>query len=92
MAAGVDMAYHAYRDAIGSPLDPVSTFREGRKWVNLGIDILSFREAHRAGELSWWKWLRTLWGVRTEAVWAWDDPVPALRQAARFVRILGQKG
>ena len=67
---GVDLPMIAYLDLIGRPPAPVKMSREGRRWA---ITVI-------AGTRN---------GLQrppyTDAVWAADDPAPALTQAGRMV-------
>ena len=80
--AGVDIPYIAYQDCLGEPVEPVSTYNEGVKWVDLGMDVMAALEHRRQGRLSIWSWLRSIWDCRSYAYFAWDDPVPFLRHAS----------
>jgi D-aspartate ligase len=81
-ACGVDLPWIAYADAIGEPVAPVTQWRCGVKWLWLAEDVWAARQLGLgAGE-----WLRSLRGEKVGAVYAADDPRPALLDAARFVR------
>ena len=67
---GVDLPMIAYLDLIGQPPAPVTMVGEGRRWA---ITVI-------AGTRNGWQ--RPPY---TDAVWAADDPAPALAQAARTV-------
>ncbi len=84
--AGVDIPYIAYQDALGEPVEPVSAYNEGVKWVDLGMDVMAALEHRRQGRLSIWSWLRSIWGCRSYAYFAWDDPLPFLWHASGLVR------
>jgi predicted ATP-grasp superfamily ATP-dependent carboligase len=85
-ASGVDIPYIAYRDAIGQPLPPVFTWKQGVKWIRLIQDIDAARILHRTGRLSMGKWWRSIRGKRVHAVFAWDDLRPFLSDYAALVR------
>ena len=76
--AGVDIPYIAYRSFLGQRDDPVTTYKSGVKWLDLGRDIKSFLEYRKLKQLSWWSWLRSLSSVRSHAYFDWSDPVPFL--------------
>lgn len=84
-AAGVNLSYVAYRDAIGRPCPP-SRQRDGVRWTDLlrdGPD--SLREWWR-GELRLGDWLRPLAGVRADAWLSVRDPRPALGEIRPLTR------
>lgn len=87
--SGVDIPYIAYQDSLGEPIEPVFAYREGVKWIDLGMDFLSALEHRRHGGLSIWSWLRSIWNCRSYAHFAWGDPLPALHsfsdRAAKFL-------
>ena len=76
--SGVDLPYIAYRDALRKPVQPVSSYRQGVKWVNLAGDFIAFLEHQRRGQLRLREWLSSLRDVRSYAYFAWDDPMPAV--------------
>lgn len=75
--AGVEFPYLAWRLSQGLPVSPVRA-PPGVRWVRLVTDIPSALGALRAGELSPGDWLASLRGPRQAAVWAADDPLPAV--------------
>jgi D-aspartate ligase len=70
-ASGVDITHIAYLDLIGRPPKPVRMSREGRRWA---ITFMSGGPACLQRP------------PYTDAVFALDDPLPALVQASRLVR------
>ena len=75
--AGVDFPYLAWRLAQGLPVEPARA-RAGVRWVRLATDIPSALGALRAGELTLGGWMASLRRPRQAAVWALDDPLPAI--------------
>ena len=76
-AAGVELLYTMYCDALGWPL-PASrtqTFR-GMKWIYLRRDCQSALHHWMRGELTLRDWLGSLRGPMVEALFSWRDPVP----------------
>ncbi len=74
-AAGVDFPYLLYLRALHRELEP-TTFKENTKWVRLLTDLPTvvseiFRGRMRLGEV-----LESYRGVRSDAVYASDDPMP----------------
>lgn len=80
-ACGVDLPWIAYADAIGEPVVPVTQWRCGVKWVWLAEDLWAARQLGLGAA----GWLRSLRGEKVGAVYAADDPRPALADAGRFV-------
>ncbi len=76
-AGGVELHYAGYCDALGLPLPGELHQRYGSaKWIYFARDAVSAWYYHRHGELSIRGWLRSLRGVRADAVFSWRDPVP----------------
>jgi D-aspartate ligase len=86
-AGGVELLYTAYADAARLPLPSARTQRYGgAKWIYLRHDLQSALHYWRRGELGLHDWLRSLKGVRSDAVLSLTDPLPFaadLLQAAR---------
>lgn len=83
---GLNFPYIAYRDLLGYPLPVPGSPRGGRKVVLLGRDARSFRYYQARGELTWWRWIRSLLGRTREYYFAWDDLRPFAHQLRRYVR------
>lgn len=82
-AAGVELLYTMYCDALGWPLPANRTqhFR-GVKWIHLVRDLQSALFYWRRGELGLRQWWRSLQGVRAYAYFSWRDPWPFLASLA----------
>jgi hypothetical protein len=76
-AAGIELVYTAYCDAVGKPL-PISREQKykGTKWIYFRRDLQSALHYWRRRELTFGQWLRSVWGVRWDALFSWRDPVP----------------
>jgi predicted ATP-grasp superfamily ATP-dependent carboligase len=48
------------------------------KWLDTIADFQAFQQYHERGELAFTDWLKSLWGARAFALFAWDDPLPFL--------------
>ncbi len=81
-ACGVDLPWIAYADAIGERVEPLTQWRCGVKWVWLAEDVWAARSLGLGPR----EWLASLRGEKVGAVYAADDPWPALLDAAGFVR------
>lgn len=88
MAAGVDLPSIAYFDSIGQPLAPVTEWKDGLKWAWLNMDFWAGRQLIGEGKLSLWKWLKSIAGVRSDAVFAFDDLRFSARYYGSFLRSL----
>jgi predicted ATP-grasp superfamily ATP-dependent carboligase len=78
LSAGIDIPWIAYLDAIGQDLVPSGEFKKGIKWINEPLEFYTFQNYFRNGFrlrdfMSIYKGSR-----RSYALWAHDDPVPAL--------------
>ena len=76
-AAGVEMLYTMYCDALAWPLpaNRAQTFR-GTKWIYLRRDLQSAVRHWTRGELTLRDWLSSCRGPMVEALFSWRDPVP----------------
>ena len=81
-AAGVNLTYTAYRDAIGSPVTAPPQ-RDGVGWIDSIHDVADSLREVRRGEMRFGGWLASLRGVRADAVLSLRDPVPAAIEVAR---------
>ena len=76
-AAGVDLAALQWRLATGEAIVPQAAHC-GARWLYASRDLAASIWDMLAGRLSPAAYLRSLRGPRALAVFAWDDPVPAL--------------
>ena len=86
-AGGVELLFTAYADAARLPLPSARTQHYGSaKWIYLRHDLQSALHHWRRGDLRLTEWLKSLRGVRSDAVLSLRDPLPFaadLLQAAR---------
>jgi D-aspartate ligase len=75
--AGIELLYTMYCDLTGLPLPPNREQKyQGTKWVYLRRDLQSAFHYWRKGELTLGGWLRSIWGIKQDAVFSWSDPKP----------------
>jgi predicted ATP-grasp superfamily ATP-dependent carboligase len=74
---GVDVCEMAYRDAIGLPLIPVTTYAVRRHCVQYAVDGLVCWKLFREGRLRFWDWMKS-WLISSPLIFSLDDPAPAL--------------
>jgi D-aspartate ligase len=90
-AGGVELLHTMYCDTVGLPL-PSRERREqrygGAKWIYFQRDVQAALHQARRGELGVGAWLRSLRGVRADAVASLSDPAPFVFDATRGVRVL----
>ena len=87
ITAGVDLPWIAYRHLVGLDVDRAEqpAFQLNVKYVNEEWDVQAFWALRRSGESTFPGWLRSLWGTRSCALFAWDDPVPLLVGLWRWI-------
>jgi D-aspartate ligase len=85
-AAGVNLTYTAYRDAIGCPVTAPRQ-RDGVGWVDSIHDVPDSLREVRRNEMRFGGWLATLKGVRADAVLSLRDPTPAAMEVARVALV-----
>ncbi len=78
-ACGVNLPWIAYLDAVRHPalaraVNPRQKY--GIRWLDFARDARSFQKKHKAGQLGWGAWLRSLARARSFAVFALDDLRP----------------
>lgn len=76
-AAGVDFPYLLFRDQVGEPVEEAHA-PPGIRWIRLSTDVPNALRDMWAGRLRPGDYLRSLRGVRTEAVFSASDPLPGL--------------
>jgi predicted ATP-grasp superfamily ATP-dependent carboligase len=82
---GVNLAYIAYRDALGLSVEPRLWYRTGVKWISFERDAAAYNGYRKRNELTAVKWLRSLRGEKQWAVLAWDDPRPFLSSVPTYL-------
>jgi predicted ATP-grasp superfamily ATP-dependent carboligase len=89
-AGGVELVQTAYCDALGLPLPEARIQRYGNaKWIYFARDVVSAWYYHRQGELTVRDWLRSLRGLRMDAVFSRRDPLPfVLDSISGFARVI----
>jgi predicted ATP-grasp superfamily ATP-dependent carboligase len=86
VAAGVDIPYIAYRDALREPALPPPASATGVTWINALNDCAAVVSHYRRTErLGLWRWVRSALAAGSHAFHAWDDPMPCLENVVRVV-------
>jgi len=92
IAAGADLPYVAYMDAIGRRVTASAKYKVGLQWIHLRDEMLAARELIKKRDLTFGRWLRVFRRPMAFAEWAADDPwpfllawQPLLRRAIRSV-------
>jgi D-aspartate ligase len=73
----LDVLRALYLDLTGQEI-PLTAQRDGRRWVVQPWDLLSAIRYRRRGDITLGAWARSFRGVREEAWFARDDPLPFL--------------
>ena len=84
--AGVDFPYLGWQHSQGMPVDRIRG-RTGVRWVRAVTDIPAVAAEMRAGTLSPAEYLKSLQGPVEYAIWAPDDPLPALLEVPLLARL-----
>lgn len=80
--AGADVCAMMYHDALDLPVASAPTYRIGARCVYPRHDIAAVAGLRKRGEsYGWLQWGLELFGAM-QPVWAWDDPIPAVYEAA----------
>jgi D-aspartate ligase len=88
--AGVDFPYLLWRQVSGEPPSAV-TPRNGVGWLRLSTDTPTALRELAGGRLSWREYGRSLRGPRAAAIFARDDPMPALSELPLLAFVLGRR-
>ena len=75
---GINFPLMQYLDLTGQRPAPRREPAQGVKWLESIADFRAFKEYHERGELGLKDWLKSIWGARVFALFAWDDPLPFL--------------
>ena len=78
IACGVDFPYYYYQLCIGEKYTPKVDYLLGIKWLSLFQDIKSARFLIEEGSLSWHQWILSVIKADIGAIYALDDPLPAV--------------
>jgi D-aspartate ligase len=89
--AGVDFPYLLWRLAHGAPVPEVRG-RPGVRWIHMVPDIQTAIHEIRRGSLSVRAYLQSLTGPMEWAVFALDDPLPALIEVPLMYRLRRKRG
>ena len=81
--SGMNVAQLTYDRSTGRPVDPPTTFRENVRLLFALEDVRAFVELR--GDLKFSDWARSLAGVQHFPIFAWDDPLPSVSDAAWIV-------
>lgn len=86
-SCGLDLPWLLYCRAAGLPVDVPSSFRYGKRQWHPVLDARAFLEYRRADGMRPSTWARSLLHRQRLPLWAADDPMPSLRQAAEAFRV-----
>jgi D-aspartate ligase len=75
---GINLPLMQYLDLTGQRPAPRREHAQGVKWLESIADFRAFKEYHERGELGLKDWLKSVWGAKVFALFAWDDPLPFL--------------
>jgi len=91
IAAGVDMPYLLYQDAIGEGID-MQVPRDQMKWVRLMTDIPTVLKESIKGRYRIGDYLKSMKGKKEFAVFALNDPLPFFVELALIPYMLKKRG
>jgi len=83
---GIDVVRAMYLDMTGQKVEP-STVPEGRRWIVEDCDLISSCRSMWDGRLGFREWLKSLKGIQEAAIFALDDPMPAMWMALRDLQL-----
>ena len=86
-SCGLDVCGMAYHDALGEPLPHAGEYRIGGTWVHPVPDLRAWWTGRMHGDRAGGFPLRA-WFGGANAIFSWDDPKPAVKEAGRLGRQL----
>lgn len=88
--AGVDFSYLLWLLTKGEPV-PILQARAGERWIHGTADLRVAIDEILHGEFSLSSYLRSVRGAKESAMFAWDDPLPALLDLPLFAYSLAKR-
>jgi D-aspartate ligase len=89
--AGVDFPYLLWRVIQGQPVSELHA-SPGVRWVRMVTDLPTVAGEIRRGQLSPYSYLRSLQGPLEFAIFAADDPLPALAEVPLLSYLAWKRG
>jgi predicted ATP-grasp superfamily ATP-dependent carboligase len=80
-AAGVDFPYLLFADQMGERVR-LCRGRAGVRWIRLTTDLPTAAMEILKRRQDLWRYVQSLWGIDSEAVFSWKDPLPGLVELA----------
>jgi len=85
---GIDMTYIAYNDILGRPFNGTSKKEQNIQWINVYDDFFACFGAlgyFKRGEITFTRWLKSLFSQNEHAVFATDDLRPFVESTKAFL-------
>jgi len=73
---GINLPYISYMQTLGKSVKKTSINKKNVKWLFMLDDIRSAQMSISKKEISFFKWLSSLKGIKEYGVFKWDDPLP----------------
>ncbi len=86
IASGIDLPSIAYFSKIGKPLAPAREWQDGQRWAWLAMDFWAAKELIDEGKMTYRDWLKTIWSIKSDAVYASDDLLMSINYYFNFVK------
>jgi predicted ATP-grasp superfamily ATP-dependent carboligase len=78
VACGVDFPYFYYKTCLGDTITMNPEYPLGKTWLHLYYDVKGMRVKIRDGSLTWRQWILSVIKNDVGAIFALDDPLPAV--------------
>jgi len=78
VACGVDFPFYYYKTCLGERIVINEEYSIGKKWLNLHHDLKGVRVKIKDGSLTWRQWILSVIKADVGAIFAIDDPLPAI--------------
>jgi predicted ATP-grasp superfamily ATP-dependent carboligase len=83
---GVDFPFYWYELCRGEKIIPNVEYLLGKKWLNLDRDVRGLRTILKDGSLTWHQWILSVTKADVGAVFAIDDPLPAVILLLKIIK------
>lgn len=90
-ACGLDLPWLLYARVAGLDVDVPASFRYGKRQWHPVLDARAFLDYRRTDGMRASVWARSLVHRHRLPLWAADDPMPSVRQAAEAARVVARK-
>lgn len=86
--AGINFPLINYLDCVGEKIESIETFKEEVVWLDAIQDFQSFLYNYKNKQIKFLEWIKSLIKTNCFAYFAWDDPLPGLKNSNYWLKYL----